>query len=86
MAFERSDRSFGQVVAVIVGICKLIVELFSFDGCNEFLGNFVIETLEGWNDPCPLELVVAKVIVGNEVVCLSALDGCGKDFIAVVIV
>ena len=86
MAFERSDRLFGQVVAVIMGICKLIVELFSFNGCNEFLGHFVIETLEGWNDPCLFELVVAKVIAGDEVVCLSAFGGYSKDCIAVTIV
>ena len=46
MAFERSDCLFGQVVAVIVGICKLVVELFGLNGCNEFLGHFVIEMLK----------------------------------------
>ena len=57
MAFERLDRAFSEVVTMIVGICKLIVELFGFNGCNEFLGHFVIETLEGWNYSCLFELV-----------------------------
>ena len=41
VAFERLYCPFGKVVAVVVGICKLIVELFSFNGCNELLGHFV---------------------------------------------
>ena len=86
MAFERPDCAFSKVVAMIVGICKLIVELFGFDGCNKFLGNFVVKSLEGWNDSCLFKLVVAKVVASNEVVGLSAFDGHSKDCIAIVIV
>ena len=85
MAFERPYCPFGEVVAVVVCICKLVVELFCLNGCNEFLGHFVIETLKGWNDPCPFELVVAMIKASDEVVSLSALDGGGKDCIAVII-
>ena len=80
MAFERSDCAFGKVVTMIVGIWKLIVELFGFNGCNEFLGNFVIEPLESWKYSYLSELVVTKVVVSNEVVSLSAFDGHCKDF------
>ena len=69
-----------------MGICKLVVELFSLNGCNEFLGHFVIKTLKGWNDPCLVELVVAMVIASDEVVGLPTFDGCGKDCIAIIIV
>ena len=86
MAFERPDCSLSKVVTMIVGICEMIVELFGFDGCNEFFINFVIESLESWNDSCLFKLVVAKVIASNEVVGLSAFDGCSKDCIAVIIV
>lgn len=86
MAFERSDCPLGEVVPVVVCIGKLVVELFGLNGCNEFLGHFVIKTLKGWNDPCPVELVVAMVIASDELVGLPALDGWGKDCIAVIIV
>ena len=46
MAFERLDRLFSKVVTMIVGICELVVELFGFDGCDEFLGNFIVKSLE----------------------------------------
>ena len=86
MAFERPDCAFSKVMKMIVGICKLIVELFGFDGCNELLGNFVVKSLESWNDSCLFKLVVAKVVASNEVVGLSAFDGCCKDCIAVIII
>ena len=86
MAFERPDCAFSKVVTMIVGICELIVELFGFNGCNEFFGNFVIKSLESWNDSCTFELVVAKVVASDEVVSLSAFDGRCKNCIAVIIV
>ena len=86
MAFERPDCVFSKVVTMIVGICDLIVELFGFDGCNEFLGNFVVNSLESWNDSCLFKLVVAEVLASNEVVGLSAFDWRCKDCIAVIIV
>ena len=82
MSGSRIQRGF----TMIVGICKLIVEMFGFDGCDEFLGNFVVEPLESWNDSCLFELVVAKVVASNEVAGLSAFDGRYKDCIAVIIV
>ena len=86
MAFEHLDRAFSKVVMMIVGIYKLIVELFGFDGCNEFLGNFLVKSLESWNDSCLFKLVVAQVVASNEVAGLSAFDGRCQDCIAVVIV
>ena len=86
MAFERSDCSLSKVMAMIVGVCKLVVKLFGFDGCYEFLGNFVVKSLEGWNDSCLFKLVVAKVVASNKMVGLSALDGCCQDCIGVIIV
>ena len=79
VAFERSDCPLGEVVPVVVGICKLVVELFCFNGCNELLGYFIIKALKRWNDPCSFELVVAVVISSDEVLCLAALDWGGKD-------
>ena len=86
MAFERSDCTFSKVVTMIVSIGELVVELFGFNGCNEFLRNFVIKSLESWNYSCLFELVVAKVLASNEVVGLSAFDGRCEDCIAVIIV
>ena len=86
MAFKRPDRLLSKVVTMIVCICELILELFGFDGCNEFLGHFVVKLLESWNDSGLLKLVVAKVVASNEVVGLSAFDGRCKDCIAVIIV
>ena len=86
VAFERSDRSFGEVVPVVVCIGKLVVELFCFYGCYELLGHFVVQALKSWNDPRAFELVVAVIIASDEVLCLAALDWGCKDGIAVIIV
>ena len=62
------------------------MKLFGFNGCDEFLGNFVVKSLKCWNDSGLFELVVAKVVSSNEMVCLSASDRCCEDYIAVIII
>ena len=86
MAFEPSDCPFSKVVAMIVGVGKLVMKLFGFNECDEFLGNFVDNSLKCWNNSCLFLLVVAKGVAGDEMVDLASFDGCCKDGIAVIIV
>ena len=86
MAFECSDGSFSKVMAMITSIGYLVVELFGLNGCYEVLGNFVVKSLKCWNDSGLFELVVAKIVSNNEMVCLSAFDRRCKDCVAVIIV
>ena len=62
------------------------MELFGLNGCNEVLENFIVKSLKCWNDSGSFELVVAKIVSSNEMICLSAFDRCCEDCIAVIIV
>ena len=59
------------------------MELFGFNGWHEFLGDLVVKSLKCWNDSGSYELVVAKVVSSNEMVCLSTFDKCYEDCIVV---
>ena len=62
MAFESANSSFSEVVSVIMSVCKLVMELLGFNGCNEILGDFIVKALERRNDSCLFELVVTKIV------------------------
>ena len=52
MVFESANSLFSEVVSMIMSVCKLVMELFGFNGCNEFLGDFIVKALECRNDSC----------------------------------
>ena len=71
---------------VIMGVSKLILEIFGGDGRTHGVRDFVVEFVKSWIDSCSLQLGVASIVPLNEVVGMSTLDWMDKDCIGIMVV
>ena len=69
------DRTFGDILSVVVCSNDLVATLVVFDCSNEVIRDFVIEPMKDWGDVARLELIVALCVARKEVFFACDLMG-----------
>ena len=71
---------------VIVGISKMILEIFGGDDCKRGVRDLVVKFVKDWIDSSSLQFGVASIVPFDKEVYLPTLDWMGKDCVGIMVI